>query len=454
MPNDRGPLREVAWQEIFPWLLLVRAFRVSVQLGQLLLGSAGVLLTIFGWWGLTQIFRGTSEEPLRSWLDGPYYQSCPWSECGEGWPWRTTGPQPDLDAVRVAPQQTIDLGRADVWRSGPPRLGQYPSNPFLGAWRQLRSPFRQIFEARVGATGLAFLLCACLWAVAVWALFGGAITRRASLQLGREEHVGLKRALGYAAGKWSSYFAAPLLPMVGLFFCVCPLLVLGALMRSDIGLLMAGIVWPLALVTAVFMALLIMALLFGWPLMWPTISTEGTDSFDALSRSWSYVYHRPLHYLFYAAVVAVLGGLGWLLVAYFADWVAYLPAWAASWTAGQSRMDEVFGGASLGTTGRWGANLIHFWDGCVRLLALGFVYSYFWTASTAIYFLLRRDDDGTDLDDVHLEAADQAYGLPPLEKDAAGVTIAPKSEPVATGIVQEPPLEPPPADGPGSHEAE
>ena len=446
MPNDGGPLREIAWSEIFPWLLLVRAFRVSIQVWQLLLGATGVLLTILGWWALANVFGGTKEEPLKDWLAGPY-QSCPWTEPDDAWPWTSLGPWPDLDSVQLVPQQAVDPSHHRLWQPGPPQLGRYPGSPFLGAWRQLRAPFRQLFDRKLGITGLAFLLCACLWATAVWALFGGAITRRAALDLGREENLGVKGSLRFAAAKWGSYVLAPLLPMFGLLICAAPILVLGLLMRFDVGLLLVGVVWPLALLASILMALLLLALLFGWPLMWPTISTEMSDSFDAVSRSWSYVYHRPLHYLFYAAVVTVLGGLGWLLVAYFADWVAYLPVWAASWTAGQERMDEIFGGgASLGTTGRWGAEIIHFWDGCVRLLALGFVYSYFWTASTAIYLLLRRDDDGTDLDDVQLDAVDQRYGLPPLEEDAAGVTVAPTSEPPVEATSPESPIESPPAE--------
>jgi len=88
-----------------------------------------------------------------------------------------------------------------------------------------------------------------------------------------------------------------------------------------------------------------------------------------------------------------------------------------------------------GTLGAWGWNLIGFWEGCVRLFALGFVYSYFWNASTAIYLLLRRNDDGTELDDIHVDNPTPAYGLPPLAKDAAGVPVVAQEE--ATGA--EPP---------------
>src|SRR5215469_12874552 len=88
---DGGPVREIAWREVFPWLLLVRSFRVSIQVGQLLLAASGVLLTIGGWWLLANIFNGTGERPLKEWLTGPFYQSCPWRAQEGAWPWQAAG---------------------------------------------------------------------------------------------------------------------------------------------------------------------------------------------------------------------------------------------------------------------------------------------------------------------------------------------------------------------------
>ena len=46
MPESRGGvLREIAWLEICPWLILVRVFRLAIQLRMLLLSSAAVLVT-------------------------------------------------------------------------------------------------------------------------------------------------------------------------------------------------------------------------------------------------------------------------------------------------------------------------------------------------------------------------------------------------------------------------
>jgi len=158
-------------------------------------------------------------------------------------------------------------------------------------------------------------------------------------------------------------------------------------------------------------------------LMWATISAEGTDTFDALQRSYSYVFQRPLHYLFYVFVAAVLGWLGWLLVKTFAAAVVGLTYWAAGWACGGERIAAIADpNETLGALGGAGAAVIGFWVGCVKLLAVGFYYGYFWTATTAIYFLLRRDIDATEMDEVFLDADEdeQAYGLPPLGTDQAG----------------------------------
>ena len=49
----------------------------------------------------------------------------------------------------------------------------------------------------------------------------------------------------------------------------------------------------------------------------------------------------------------------------------------------------------------------------MKLLAVGYLFSYFWTAAAAIYFLLRRDVDATETDEVFLDAdaSEQTFRL-------------------------------------------
>ena len=49
-------LREIAWRELVPWLILTRVFRVAVRPGALLLALAATLLMPLGWQLLAFLF--------------------------------------------------------------------------------------------------------------------------------------------------------------------------------------------------------------------------------------------------------------------------------------------------------------------------------------------------------------------------------------------------------------
>ena len=77
-----------------------------------------------------------------------------------------------------------------------------------------------------------------------------------------------------------------------------------------------------------------------------------------------------------------------------------------------------------------GAFMVSIWLYLFFLMVLGFGYSYFWSASTIIYLLMRRKVDDTDLDEVYLEEdeTEEAYSKPaaaPVPPAAAtpGVTM-------------------------------
>jgi hypothetical protein len=92
---------------------------------------------------------------------------------------------------------------------------------------------------------------------------------------------------------------------------------------------------------------------------------------------------------------------------------------------------------------RLGAYLVAFWLGILFLFVVGFGYSYFWTASTIIYLLMRRKVDDTDLDEIHLEEeAEEPYVPAP-----PAATSPPGSKPGATPLtmVESPALRNPPA---------
>lgn len=421
LDDEGGTLRTVAWSEIFPWLGILRCFRLAIGLRVLFLGTVGFVATVSVWAALGIIFSG---DPAIERQVAPYH-GCPWLAVRELVP-----PAPDLSTL--GGDLTVDVPSSVLERT---------ANPFSGSWEQLSRPFRQIFVFGMTSTRLAFLLLCGLWALAVWALFGGAVTRIVAVEFASGERAGMGAVLRYAAARWRSYFAAPLGPLLVVLVGTLVLGALGLFLQADRGMLVAGVIWPLLLLGGLVMAGLLVGLLFGWPLMWATISAEGGDSFDALSRSYSYVFQRPLRGLFYVAVAVLFGSLCWYLVSNFAAGVITLTYWATAWGGTQARVDAVMnGGGDLGGVAAGGAKLIGVWCDCVKMLAVGFLYSYFWTASTVIYFLLRRDCDATEMDEVFLEEEDDEppYGLPPLETDHAGAPVV-RDPPEAPGRDTDPP---------------
>jgi hypothetical protein len=87
---------------------------------------------------------------------------------------------------------------------------------------------------------------------------------------------------------------------------------------------------------------------------------------------------------------------------------------------------------------RIGAWMVAFWLGVLFLLILGFGYSYFWTASTIIYLLMRRQVDDAELDEVYFEEEDQEdYAPPPSLTKPAAPSPSPPPAPGMTMV--EPP---------------
>lgn len=472
MSDEPVTLNSTAWWERIEWLILLRVFRIAVSFHSMWLAALGIVLTAAGWWAAVWLFWGDPSriaempEAAGRMIEDGGYSDWPWQveavdrssaeKAGTGDDGPTAPPSADLPVDR-SPRIVEGVVSGVLGRDVRPEEADWLTyNPIFGSWLSISRPFRGLPAARLDLVRFSFLLLCGIWAVAVWSLFGGAISRIAAMRLCLDEKIGLRQALAHAFSHWAHYFWAPISPLVFLVILSLPILAGGWLLTLDVGILIAAIIWPLFLLLGLIMAIVVIGLLFGWPLMWATISVEGTDSWDAVSRCYHYVYQRPLNFLFYASVATVLGVLGWFVVAAFAALVAYLPGWTASWTAGASRTESVMrvpsdltglgwpadsqeasaaAGDATGefssSTSRIGAAILGFWIVIVKLLAQGFAYGYFWTSATAVFLLLRRDVDAKEVDEVFSED-DEAYGLPELGVDEAGVAMAPADEGEAT----------------------
>lgn len=395
MASDRTVVREIAWRDILPWLVIFRTFRLAKSMPLLFLATLGVVLTPVGWRIGEALFVSSEAVEGNS-------QFAEVVEQNRQWPFQRS-------AIPVPNDGRVPRSVREIVLTAP--------NTLEPIYLTFVDPLARLFDTTLTVTQAAYDAFGLLWMLAVWGFFGGAVTRTAVVTLGREERIGLGEAVRHACSRWGAYVGSPLFPISGVILLALPIFALGLLARSDWGLLATGIVWILALFGGLLMAVLLLGLLFGWPLMWGTISAEQRgDVFEAFSRSYSYTFQRPLHYLFYASLATLYGALAWLLVYHFSEYTICFAEWAAALGAGADRWSDIVrlrDDPSLGAgLPRYGVLMMDVWAGLVRSIAAGFGYSLFWSLTAAVYLLLRRDVDQTEFDEVYVDRESQRYQLP------------------------------------------
>lgn len=283
------------------------------------------------------------------------------------------------------------------------------------------------------------VLIAMLWwyPVHIW---WGALCRLSMVEIARDERIDLKDALRYAKRRSRSLYFAPLgliVIWITLFLCIAFLALIGAI--PAVGPVVAGVLSPLALIAAFFLVLLELGGLFGSPLVAPAIAADSNDSFDAVSRSFAYVFGRPWHYIWHMLVLSVYGAVCAVFVVGFTVAMLAVVSTAAHWVMDglgvwQYSLVEQFllqpfqstsasvpvgeaGEQTLTLTSISIANIKEHagvewaifagFTGIVVVLtlglALGFIVAFKATGFCVTYLSLRRRVDGTDAADIIYE---------------------------------------------------
>ena len=207
----------------------------------------------------------------------------------------------------------------------------------------------------------------------------------------------------------------------------------------DFGAAVAGLLWPLVLLIGAAMALLLLGLTYAWPLIVSSAACEGQNSFDAMTRAFAYVFQRPLHCLGYAVVAMLFGGFCWLIVANLAASVVELSYWSTSWGANvgsgenASRIDVLRGlttDSESSSMLSFAQDSMAFWNGLIQTIAASFLYGPFWCMASAVYLLLRKEVDDTEMDEIYIVDERRTYELPPLKSDESGVPQVQTPKPV------------------------
>jgi len=272
-----------------------------------------------------------------------------------------------------------------------------------------------------------FLLLA-IGVLLIWSVTGGAMCRIAALQCTRDERPSLPEVWSYIRRNLiGGYFLAPFIPL-GFVLAVSLLLILGGvfLRIPVLGDALGGAMFGLAIVGGFIVTLLLVGLLAGGSLMWPAVAAEGSDAFDAFSRSMSYVFSRIWKTIVYVGLAGLYLIVSWNVLQSFVllalnltrSIVAFGTSPFGWWMrevngVRQSKLELIWPIPNMGEVHAWpqwstltwyesiSAALVGMFVLLVVVFVWAFLSSFYFSASTVIYLLLRRDVDGTDMTDVH-----------------------------------------------------
>lgn len=361
---------------------------------------------------------------------------------------------------------------------------------------KLLKPVTYLFHPQARFAHRIYLLGVILSTILIWSFFGGAITRMAAMELARHESVQMTEAIKFSRGRVRDLVLAPLVPLLLVAGVMVLSVIFGFLYMVPVlgDILLGGLGWVFPLAGGLAMSFLLVGLI-SWPVMVAIVGTDSEDYVQATARGISYLYQRPRAIFMYSAGALLLGAASVFTVGVFSSMSVYLAKWSVAQTPGLSYASggtkpaalfvaapTTFGWRTLlldGATTETGSPVVV--DGRVDearlrefskdlnwaypgtvingawlyggvLLVVGFGYSFFWSAATALYLWLRHDIDGLETTEVYLE--DEDFNAPPAVGDppgqAGGCSQPEPAKPgtVALSVVDAPPPPARPGDSP------
>lgn len=408
MEPARQVIREFRWREILPGLMLVRVFRCSLRLHAIGLSLIAVILMSLGWQVCFALIlpEGTEFRP-----DVPLSP--------------IPGEQDANSKAFVAAtysEPTFYSPRQD-WRA-------FFTAPISREFERFVAPVRILLTQHQNYRLRACWLCGSLWSLLVGGLFAGVICRMAGFDLTTQERYGLFRSFRFVAKKYRSFIGAPLILFITISALLIPLLLLGFIAQHIFAPL-AAVLWGFGFAWAILVAVVAIASMFAWPLIWPALATEDSDSFDAIGVSIGYASQRPFAYLGYALAAIFITGCGLFLFSLILDVAASTMRICIGVVVEEPLLSRFFV-RQIGESRSSTDAIVDFWSYLLSFLHQAYLFSAFWTSATGIYLLLRYHVDGAELDDIYRDGAEDEKPMPKLAREM-GLTgeIASMTSPVA-----------------------
>jgi hypothetical protein len=362
MVEEATSTEAFSFRSISPWFTLPRAVRLAFDARKLVLAAMGLIALQAGWSFLDVFLPDT--KPVTSNLFDTF--------------------------ALPRPEYPFSVQLWEAWRVAPWSLTE-PA-------RVLAEPLFALFEWAKGWRWMTHALLAALWAIAVWGIVGGAISRLTLVEVCRMRRLGASGAVRFAIRFALALMGTPLCVLVAVVMCALPCVGFGLLYRlpAVIGGVLAGVFLFVPLALGLVMSLMVLGLAAAWPLMHASVAAEAEDTLDSLSRTFSYLNQRPAMVACWAGAAWLLGSAGFLLAQVLAASVLHLAAWGMSLTAPASSLAGLGYPVPAGTAiPRIDASFQVFWRDLISLFAHSWAYAYYWSSASLLYLLIRHTVDGT-----------------------------------------------------------
>lgn len=248
--------------------------------------------------------------------------------------------------------------------------------------------------------------------ILVWAVGGCAISRMAACDFSLGVLVSFRKGLAFAIDRMGSLLIAVLLPLAIAAVVTLGMSLAGWLLLGFSGMQFFGAVfYGFLLVAGAVTVGLLVCYILGTPMLIPAVACEGTDGIDAIQRAFAYVLGRPLRLLVLGLIALMLGWVSVVVLDLLAKAAVGFTAWASTLFAGASAQEIVHSAAEVPAKGGparitvanppegaagTASQIVRLWILIPRVLVGAFAVSYFFSASTVLYLLVRQIHDGQD----------------------------------------------------------
>lgn len=379
------PKTELDWGRSFWWWYPIsRAIHPAIRMSSLLLSAVASLV----------LYRGIVQAEV--WFSPSFQLSGNWWEVlSKFWQPATSG------STTLVTQSNASAWLTDLLQSSKSTSGAAVTN---------------YISPTISLNNVAYLTFVVVWVGLVGSFFGGILSRRAAVELGQRTVAPWFRSLVLVASRLIAYFWAAGMHIVGLFFLLTPIVLLGWIARLGTTAEAIASTVLLVICTPLIFAVgrLLLSLLVCLPLSICAISIEKrADAFEGFSRSNAYLFQRPVVAVLCILLLVLVGEIGALLV----NWTVGI-----GW--GTVRSTFVGAGALSATSNVYLTGA----DWLAATLVWAYRFSFFWAASSALYLVLRKCVDNTDLEEMDLMESEIERHPPEIPTQAAESSEAPSDQ--------------------------